>query len=256
MSLDHMAVMTTAWRRPYYFQESLASWQQARRVKELALFAVALAGSHRVGEQLQVIGDSGLDAEIWPDRVPGMGPHRAIAEAARRAFGNPAVDFLVFGEEDVLVSDDVLEYMAWAEERFRDDPRVLCVLAHSVGGQGWDVHEPVQDAGADQQQVRLAPYFNAWCWGTWRDRWQSVLEPTWDWNCDSGDSSGPSGYDWNIAVRVIPRHGLLAVVPDASRSQNIGRVEGVYSNEWSFAFAQCQSFREHRDPATYAEVTG
>lgn len=253
MSLAHMAVMTTACRRPYYLQESLASWGLARRVKELGVFFVMLGDSDRKAEQYQVIEESGLDIRVREDVAPGCGPHRAIGEAAQYMFRHPSVEFLVFGEEDVVVSDDVLEYMAWAEERFRDDPEVLCVLAHSRGGQGWDRHEPALDGGADQQRVSLAPYFNAWCWGTWRDRWESVLGPTWDWDCTSG---GPmdSGYDWNIAARIIPGYGLLAVVPEASRSQNIGLEEGIYSTPETFAFAQTPSFREHREPVTYEEV--
>jgi len=249
MSLEHMAVMTTACRRPYYLKESLASWQQARGVKELGAFAVALGDSDCKHEQYQVIEESGLNIRVREDPFPGCGPHRAIGDAAHYMFSHPSVEFLVFGEEDVVVSDDVLEYMAWAAAEFKDD-RVLCVLAHSRGGQGWDRHEPAQDADADQQAVRLRPYFNAWCWGTWRDRWEAVLEPTWDWDCSSG---GPmdSGYDWNIAARVIPCHDLLAAVPEASRSQNIGLHEGVYSTPETFAFAQTPSFREHREPAAY-----
>ena len=252
MNLKNMAVMTTACRRPYYLRESLASWRQVRGVKELAGFAVKLGFSGREAEQREVIGASGLDIQVWPDLVPGGGLHRAIAEAAICMFREPSVEFLVFGEEDVVVSDDVLEYMAWAAERFRPEKRVACVCAHSVGGQGWDRPFPVQDAGADQQEVRCLPYFSGWCWGTWRDRWASTLEPEWDWDCTSGNADGsPSGYDWNMQIRVMERYGLFSVVPGASRSQNIGREEGVYSTPETFAFAQTPSFREHREPAAY-----
>lgn len=258
MNLDRMAVMTTACRRPYYLQQSLDAWEEARGLTQLGGFFIALGDSDRKNAQYSLIKEYDgrlTDMKVIPDRVPGLGPHRAIGEAAQRVFSDSSVEFLIFGEEDVLVSDDVLEYMGWAEERFRDDQDVLCVLAHNRAGQGWDLHRPVEDIYADQQKVRLEPYFNAWCWGTWRNRWEGLLEPTWDWDCTSG---GPmdSGYDWNIHARVIPQHGLLSVVPDASRSQNIGREEGIYSTPETFSFAQVQSFREHRAPAEYTLVAG
>jgi len=195
---------------------------------------------------MDVIGQAApaLHIRVVRDSQPGIGLHAAIADGITACFADEA-DFVVASEEDVLVSDDVLEYMRWAAAEFRDNAAVLAVLAHSRGGQGWDPHEPAQDAAASQTAFSLQPYFNAWCWGTWRDRWEKILEPSWDRTCTSGDAL-TSGYDWNLAARVIPQGGYLCVVPEASRSQNIGRLEGWASSEWSFSFSQAQSFREHR----------
>lgn len=245
-----MAVMITACKRPYYLKDTLASWKAARGVEHLRDFVVALGDSARGSEQLGVIGSSGVGARIVPDRLPGQAMHRPIAEAIDGLFQTAGREFVIASEEDVVVSSDVLEYFAWAKAEFADDPRVLCVCAHSVGGQGWDKHVAAQDADADQAQARLLPYYNAWCWGTWKNRWP-VLWETWDFDCNSGDSAGPSGYDWNIAVRVIPEGNFLCVVPDASRSQNIGEDEGWASNPWSWTFSQAQSFRRDRDPVEY-----
>jgi FkbM family methyltransferase len=110
------------------------------------------------------------------------------------------------------------------EGQFADDRQVLCARAPAVGGQGWDEHEPAQDADADQEQARLLPYFNAWCWG-------HVAGPL---------AAGPAavvglglhqrrGGGFRMGLehsnpRDI-RGGFLAVMPDASRSQNIGELE-------------------------------
>ncbi len=254
MQLSDIAVVVTACKRPYYLEETLASWRQVRGIDQVRLFAVQLGRSDREQEQLSVIRDGLPNAVIWPDDPNwGGAMHRGIAEAANRVFSLGAW-FAVFGEEDVLVSDDVLEYMLWAANAYEHREDVFCACAHSVGGQGWDVHEPAQDAGADQNAVRLLPYFNAWGWGTWRERWEQVLRPEWDWNGISwqGGSSpnygDKAGYDWNIQDRVLPRYNGLCTVPDASRSQNIGREEGVYSTAESFSFATAQSFRAHREP--------
>jgi FkbM family methyltransferase len=264
VTLGTTAIVTTALRRADYLRSTLDSWEAVRGIGQVHSFTLALGydednfmpvlnaydrfrQSTGLGQQAKVKMDSAAARE-------SRGMHRAIAEAVSHVFADPAVEFVVCGEEDVIVSTDVLEYMTWAREKFAGDDQVLCVLAHSQSGQGWDAHEPAQDAGADQAAVRLLPYFNAWAWGTWRDRWTNILEPNWDYRCDTGGAL-ESGYDHHIHRRIIPNGGFASVVPDASRSQNIGREGGWASNAESFAFSQAQSFRAHRDPVSYV-LTG
>lgn len=256
-----IAVFTTAMRRPYYFEETLSSWSKARGIETVGGFHVAMGLSDRFTEMEGVLKRSrisGLDGfTLAPDPHPGMGMHWAIGAMFDSLFGphghKTESEFVIATEEDVVVSDDVIEYFQWAKETFADDQRVLLVNAHSIGGQGWDLHLPVQDGDANQQAVRLLPYFNAWCWGTWRDRWPALREQ-WDWDCTSGHATGGySGWDWNIASRIIPQGNWLCVTPDASRSQNIGRMEGWASSPWSWGFSQAQSFRPHREPGYQLE---
>ena len=263
VTLGNTAIVNTALRRPQYLAETLSSWETARGIEQVHSFTLALGYDEdqfmpvlNAYDRFRKATGLGQRARVKMDSAAARasrGMHRAIAEAGNAVFEDPAVEFVIFGEEDVLVSSDVLEYFAWAREKFAGDDQVLCVLAHSASGQGWDRHEPAQDADADQDTVRLLPYFNAWGWATWRDRWEQVMVRSWDWSCDSGGPTG-SGYDWNLAVRVIPQGGFAAVVPDASRSQNIGRDGGWASNAESFAFSQAQSFRAERDPVRYQLV--
>jgi hypothetical protein len=254
-----MAVATTACKRPYYWRETVKSWEQARGIGEVQEFYVAMGRSDREREMTAVLQQSELmhrpGVIVHPDPVPNMGMHRAIGDMGDALFADmvnwsPEPAFVIFGEEDVVVSDDILEYFAWAATEFASNEQVAAVCAHSPGGQGWDKHEPADDGDADQWQVRLTPYFNAWCWGTWWDRWP-MFAKDWDWDCTSGTKGFDSGWDWNIATRILPNHDKLCVVPDASRSQNIGRLEGWASSETSFAFSQAQSFRPHREPGKY-----
>lgn len=256
----NLSVMLTCKNRPYYLQRVLESWAAAGDIHKVTRFAIALGRGSRYQEMLATINsfrprfrcDIEIVVDSEPaDRAPGM--HRAIAECASYMFeSDPGLDFLVFAEEDIAVSDDVLQYMRWAEMTYRNNPVVGLVLAHNRGGSGWDKYEPPQDADADQATVRLRPYFNGWVWGTWRHVWQNVIEPEWDYDCNSGGPS-QSGYDWNLQLRTLPKHRLLAVVPDASRSQNIGKDEGTYSNDWSWSFSQSQSFRPTRGNVSYRQ---
>jgi hypothetical protein len=259
--LSRMAVMTTAWRRPYYFERILNSWARAEGSGQLAHFVIALGRTDRYDRQVKLIDRMrpkfGVPLEIADQSQQALasrGTHRAIAEAANHVFAYDDVDFLIFGEEDTMVSSDVLTYMAWAAEAFAEDRGVLAVLAHSRGGQGWDEPVPAQDADADQQAARILPYFNPWGWGTWRDRWEQIMEPSWDWECTSGGNPMQHGYDWNLQLRVMPAHNMGCVVPDASRSQNIGQHEGWATNPQTWAYSQAQSFRERREPCDYRLV--
>lgn len=249
-----LSLLMMAKSRPYYLQSTLTSWALADGANEiLSDVVVALGRSPREMDQRNVVKQIVPGARIWldSDRANASnGVGRAMGEAADRIFIALKPDFLIITEEDIVVSSDTLRYMKWAAEKFRDDPRVLCVLAHNVGAAGWDEHKPAQDQDASQDSVRLLPYYNPWCWGTWADRWEKVLSPQWDWECNSGGAMD-SGQDWNIATRIVPKGNYLCVVPDASRSQNIGRLEGWASNEESWSFSQSQSFRDKREISNY-----
>ena len=262
VTLNNVAVVATAKSRPHYLREILSSWQKARGITDVHSFTLALGYDEgQFMSQLSAYDafrsetGLGLRARVKIDSAAarasrGMG--RAIGEAAVHVLADPAVEFLVFGEEDIIVSSDVLEYFAWARGTFAGDGRVLCVLAHSVGGAGYD--EPgacLRDGDADQEAVKLLPYFNGWCWGVWRDRWEKVLGSTWDWDCNSGSRGYDSGYDWNLQARVIPQGGYVCVVPDASRSQNIGRSGGWAAQEVDFPGTQAASFRPDRRAVAY-----
>ena len=59
------AIMMTAWRRPQYLRQTLASWAQVDGIKDVAEFRVCLDPSDRLDKMLAVIaearGDYGLD---------------------------------------------------------------------------------------------------------------------------------------------------------------------------------------------------
>ena len=252
-----MSVMLTCWRRPYYFGPVLESWARACEVHPPDRVVIAIGRTDRTAEQLDLIAKMApafpvpLEFAWQSSRAEfSPGPHRAIGEAGRALFADGA-KFAVFGEEDVAVSDDVLGYMDWVRRELRGHPDVLAACAHNQHGQGWDTPGSGQAPDADQSAVRLLPYFNPWIWGTWRDRWEQVMEPSWDWECNSGGPTD-SGYDWAVC-RMLAKHQMTCAVPDAARSQNIGREEGWAGSSdpvW-FAATQTATFREARGKVTY-----
>lgn len=252
--LSDVAIVTTAWKRPYYLEQTLAAWERVRGIEQVGRFCIMLGKSERFAEALDVI-------DAFAARVPfdvtlhtddgTLGPWRTNADGMSMAFADPAVSFAAIAEEDILPADDILELLAWGRDEFEDDPAVLVVNAHSRCGQGWDGPAVKDDPDADPALVRLAPYFNQWGWGTWRDRWENVLLPDWDYDGTSGHPM-QSGHDWNIHLRTMRGH--VAVVPDASRAQHIGDLEAWAATAETLSWSKAASFREHREPVTF-EVT-
>jgi len=248
--LRDSTLLITAYHRPDYLRRTLESWAAVPEIGEVRRIVVALGWSHRFDDQVDVITEAGRQMgrviDVFPDsqaarESPGM--HRALGEAIDHAFMGGGQDYVICGEEDVIVSDDVLSYMDWASHWYADD--VLCICAHNRGGAGWDgLEAPRADKDAHQEKVRLLPYFNPWVWAVGRSQWATRLRPVWDWECDSG-GDGDSGYDWNLQrlSQVGPWRNL---VPDAARSQTIGELGGAYSTPEIFPNQQSLSFREHR----------
>jgi hypothetical protein len=234
------AVVMTACRRPYYLRRVLESWAGVRGVGDLAVFRVSLDASDRAAEMAEV-----AEGALFPVslvlNLPPLGVSVNPVEAGSAVFRQyPDVDFLVLAEEDLLVASDVLEYMAWGAENFQAAQEVLAVRAHPG------------EEGRDIRACRLVDGFSPWVWGTWRDRWAAVLAPTWDRSYSTGDAECPAaGFDWNIDKRVMPKRGLRCLVPEVSRSQNIGEQEGVHALPEDFASTVLASFREYVPPQRY-----
>lgn len=265
MDVSDIAVVVTAKSRPKYLERVLRSWENVRGAEKVHTFLLALGRSEHQSVQIALAHDSTLRVRVRLDSSrahasPGM--HRAIGEAIDSVLEAPGVEFVVLGEEDVVMSSDALEYFDWCRKEMWKDPQVLVACAHNRGGCGWDAKTIAQiqggvewalrddDTDADQQAVRKLAYYNPWGWGITRHAWTHVVRPQWDWECDTGGASD-SGYDWNMATRILPNEGWLALVPDAARSQNIGVDDGVYSSPQIHPLQVSQSFRDLRENVTY-----
>lgn len=234
--------MLTAWRRPGYLRKALASWDAVRHVHDIRAFDVCIDPSDRETEIIGVCDEFSHLVKVKRNAPHKHGVLGNPRESMSYGFGQYGVKFCLIADDDMLVSDDVLEYFQWAASEFEDDKSVAAVCAHTP--------EPAP-ADADEAAIELLPRYRCWVWGVWKDRWEDVLLPTWDGTYSSGE---PAGYDWNLDLRVIPGRGLTCVFPKASRSQNIGKFEGVHASPGEFAKTANQSFREKREPVSYRVV--
>ncbi len=224
----------TAYNRPAYFRTVLESWGGVRGFADWKP-TVHLEPSDHADEMIAIAVAAGVLVRPNRHRRGVLGnPWHALD----RAF-NAGADFVVLAEDDVIVSDDILEYFTWASEHCRADTTLaVCASNHTT--------DPAADEYAALRSNRFCPLV----WGTWVEQWTGVLRDTWDHDYGSGTPDAPqSGWDWNINLRVMgERH---VIVPAASRSRHIGRVDGTHTTALSFPGSVARTFRPHREMGTY-----
>ncbi len=230
----------TATDRPYYFQPVLDSWRTARGFLDWHP-TVHLEPSPVQDAMLRMAHGAQADVQVNRRR---LGVLRNPWNALDSAF-TAGADFVVLAEDDVLVSDDVLDYFTWASTALAHE-HVLAVCACSM--------QPQPDA--DVNLVVTHRRFNPLVWGTWRDRWTTVLRDTWDHDYSSGTPDAPqSGWDWNINLRVM--QDWVVAAPVVSRSTHIGKYGGTHMRPEDFTGSVAPTFAAtHPAAGTFALAAG
>jgi hypothetical protein len=250
--MDDATLIITARSRPDYLRRTLASWAEVPEVTTLRRVIVKLGASERYDEQYDVIRSSALSPGIVLDSAVAEsipGEHYSLGEAISHVLlEDPDCGYVIHGSEDVVVSDDVLRYMAWARKL-----GTFLVCAHNELGQGW--HPERDDTDFDQSAVRMTNGFSPWVWGFGRIAWQDVLEPAWDWDCTSGPNDSERGWDWQVHRIAQAWAGPASAIPDASRALNIGELGGTYARPEDYPRTVARSFRQRRGEVPYKLVT-
>lgn len=148
----------------------------------------------------------------------------------------------MIGEEDLVVSEDVLEFQSWAKREFQGRSEVFGVMSQMQGAFETD----------DPSAVALVQDFNPWVWGTWKDRRAPVLRYTWDKDYSSGGAAD-SGWDWNIAKRILPSRGGFMAVPGHHGVRTSVSTWGCMHPE-AFDGTQAKTFRSMRPRCEYGLV--
>lgn len=215
-----MRLAFTVHNRPEYLKETLDSWLDVRGFFDVPV-TFALEPTARESDMVAVIEHAMRGRhQNW---VISTNPRKFGVllnpfEAMTREFVAWGADFAVLAEEDVVVSSDVLEYFEWARRQFWGELRVGAVGAFGLGENGQ----------AKPQDVDFGP-FNPLVWGTWAYQWMKHIGPSWDLDYSSGLADGtPSGWDWNLNLRVLPKMGAQVLRPLQSRSTHIGFEGGVH----------------------------
>lgn len=215
------AVFLMAYDRPEFLEKVLQSWECVRGLERWE-FVGRVDPNPKQDESVELLNDFIRRRGLTNARVIVNETKHGVLHHPWVGFTEAFQDheFVVYTEDDSRVSDDILEYFEWAQKSFLEDQRIASVHAFSdeVFGASRDAH--------------LRQVFHPWTWGTWKDRWEQFIGPTWDHDYSTFNAvpGNQSGYDWNLNTRVYPEHDKLAVFPKLSRVDNIG-VYGVHSTE-------------------------
>jgi hypothetical protein len=228
----------TAYNRPDYLVPTITSWNGARNLRSwnTAFFIEPSDVQGTVADMALA-----LDTEVTihqNETLQGVlvNPWNAI----NTAFESGS-DFVVLAEDDVIVSQDTLEYFEWASIEYETSHQILCVNAFSDLG------------GPKANQVIATGHFNPPIWGVWRNRWDQYLRDTWDKDYSTGNPDGSeAGWDWNIN-RIVQNHEFHVLHPVQSRSNHIG-LFGTHMTPDLMETSQGVGFEQIRGRQRYIEV--
>lgn len=230
---------TVSGLRQKYLRAALDTWAHVRGIEKARLiFSIEPGNNFPVAEFQQFISQSFPGQARVEVADQKLGCLRNTRRAMDLALGE--ADFGVVAEEDLHVSDDVLEYLSWASEQYRDDSQVTTVCAH------------VKDSKVkDPAAVTRASWFNPLVWGTWRDSWEGFVRPGW------GPCPGNhEGWDRNLQVQVSAT-GKQSVFPVLSRVIHRGETSTLTSlplSEFFYREFLSHCFQPHYEPQAYKEV--
>lgn len=232
-------IVFTAYNRVDYIKQTITSWNNVRKINEYSTtFFVEPSHleAHIVAEISKL--DTNLKLHINSEkRGVLVNPWHALDTA----FSNGA-DFVVLAEDDVVVSSDTLELFEWASECYAQDESVLAVNMFSQVG------------GTKANQVIRDGKFSPLVWGTWVDRWDSILRDTWDKDYSTGNSDGSeAGWDWNIN-RILSSSKKDVIKPIQSRSDHMGKLAGTHMTPEFYDSSRGLDFIADRGRQVYLEV--
>ena len=241
------AVFLTAYNRLDYLRQTLETWKTVRGQEDWHF--VAMIEPYEGGSTVVRMFEDFFQETNWGSYLIHVNPQRYGVlhhpwVGFENLFNNDAIgqnyDFVLRAEDDLLVSDDILEFFSWAAETYQDNKQVATVHSFSHGE-------------GDPADVVLSDGFSPWIWGTWQDRWMEYLGPTWDhdYSTFNGHPGNQSGWDWNINTRLFPKMNLRSVVPVVSRSDNIG-VFGTHGTAENFV--RLPDFQQHQPRVSYRGV--
>lgn len=124
-------------------------------------------------------------------------------------------DFVLMIEDDIIISDDGLEYIEWAAERYKQDTSV-----RTIGLWGHNNQPSLPLSSNDYGKAMRQNYFTCWGWGTWKDRWEEMLAK---WT--TGDDSHDTSWDVIVSSHLGER---MEILPAISRAYNCGEHGGTH----------------------------
>jgi hypothetical protein len=227
------AIFFTVFNRVEYLKKTLNQWENVRGLDQYDIY-FRVEHSDVVEEVIEEINRFSNNVNSLVKSIINL-EKQGCAHNTWNGFNSlfDQYNFVILAEDDILPSADVAEYFTFLEKKYINDPEVLVISAN------YELHDYSPYA------VSKVDIFRGQIWGTWKNRWNDFIKDSWDFDYSSGQDDGPSGWDWNLTLRVIPKNNLKSVVPHSSRSQHIGEI-GLHCDPSIFDETQMKSFKLDR----------
>lgn len=230
----------TAYNRPFYLEPTVASWNGVRNLRSWnTTFFIEPSEIENDIADIAMRLDTTVTTVINPEKLGVLvNPWTAL----NTAFEINGADFVVLAEDDVVVSQDILEMFEWTSEEYATAKGMLCVTAFS------------QIGGGKANQLVRSQKFSPLVWGVWRRHWFDYLRDTWDKDYSTGNPDGSeAGWDWNIN-RILVANDLAVLQPLHSRSDHIGEYLGTHMTPDLFESSRGINFVQARGRQRYNEI--
>lgn len=238
--MNKRAISFITYNRFNYLLETLASWEKARGLENYDLHFF-VEPSDNLTKMLKII-DSFSKRVSSPVVV-------TVNEIGKGNLGNSynainsiidKYEFVILAEDDVIVSDDIIEYFDYLIPVYENTDVVTISANH--------IHET--DLGDNAVYVR--PEFSGLGWGTWPKHWHDKIKYAW-----FVDDLKPNDPGWDHTLNLIVyNYNLLGVFPAVSRSQHIGKTgQWVDPKVYETMFAKTfKSKNKFINPREYKEI--
>jgi hypothetical protein len=231
--MANKAIFFTVFNRPEYLKQTLEQWEKVRGLDQYDIY-FRIDPSNSTEDVVEEINKFSSRVNASVKSILNL-EKQGCAHNTWNGFNSlfDEYNFVVLAEDDILPSTDVAEYFTFLERKYTDDLEVLTISAN------------YELPSNNPHAVSKLDIFRGQIWGTWKNRWDNFIKDTWDFDYSSGDNGGPSGWDWNLTLRVIPNNKLKSIAPHSSRSQHIGE-NGLHCDPSMFSETQMTSFKIDR----------
>lgn len=235
------ALFFTVYNRLEYLKQVLEQWRRVRGLESYDIY-FRIDPSSKTEDIVEEINNFSNDINTDVKVILNL-EIQGCAKNTWNGFNDllSKYNFVILTEDDIIPSTDVLEYFNFLERKYRDDSEIAVISAN------------YEFDGYDQYSVSRVDIFRGIIWGTWKNIWNSYIRDTWDFDYSTGVNGGPSGWDWNLTLRVLPQNNLKTIVPHSARSQHIGEY-GIHCDPSIFDSTQFKSFKLERPWKDLKEV--
>jgi hypothetical protein len=210
-------IAISAYNRPEYSRRSLAAIFGAKGFSPNKYHIHCVMDCYQDGSYNREVYDVYKSFGVIPVVVREKhGCNYTVKKALDLAWeDNP--DFVLMLEDDIIISDDALQYLEWAAPQYQSDDsiRTIGLWGHK---NGWKPGAPFEKKEAFR--VIRQNFFTCWGWGTWRNRWEEISA-----NWTTGNDSTKTSWDVVLGESLGDK---MEILPSISRAYNCGDIGGTH----------------------------